>query len=509
VPGVECLLNSLRSLNLRHSKYSQLTVLYEILIIFAVIKFIIVGRKRRYPLIERLEIVDVAAEGKAIGKYNNMVVFVPWLAPGDIADVQVTKKRKKFMEGRAEQIHEYSALRQEPFCKHFSVCGGCKWQHLPYEKQLEFKQKQVIDNLTRIGKVSVENITPILASANEKHYRNKLEFTFSSTRWLTEDEVNNSDEINDRNALGFHVPGRFDRVLDIETCYLQDELSNQIRLSVREFVAKEGFSFYNQRANEGFLRNIIIRNSNRGEWMVIMVFGEERPNDIEAVLYFLKDTFPQITSLQYVVNQKVNDTIGDQKVHLFSGKDFIEEDMDGLVFKIGPKSFFQTNSDQALKLYEITRDFAMLKETDLVYDLYTGTGTIANFVAKQCRKVIGVEYVEPAIVDARINSKNNEISNTLFFAGDMKDVLNDEFIAEHGRPDVIITDPPRAGMHADVIQTILRAQPKRIVYVSCNPATQARDLELLSEAYSVAAVQPVDMFPHTHHVENVVRLERL
>lgn len=466
------------------------------------------GRKRKNPLLEKLEIIDVAAEGKAIGKHNEMVVFVPYLAPGDVADVQVTKKRKKFMEGKATKIHEYSKDRIEPICSHFTVCGGCKWQHLPYEQQLKLKQKQVVDNLTRIGKVELNNIGDILPSKKQTHYRNKLEFTFSASRWLTDDEVANSDETFDRNALGFHVPGRFDRVLDVKTCYLQDDLSNQIRIAVREFVTKEGFSFYHQRSNEGFLRNIILRNTNKGEWMVIVVFGEENMNDIESVMYFLKDNFPQITSLQYVVNLKVNDTIGDQDIKCFSGKEFIEEEMEGLTFKIGPKSFFQTNSEQALELYKVTRDFARLKETDLVYDLYTGTGTIANFVAKQCKKVIGVEYVEPAIVDAKINSENNKIDNTLFFAGDMKDILDDEFIAKHGRPDVIITDPPRAGMHTDVVNTILRAEPEAIVYVSCNPGTQARDLELLSVKYKVTAVQPVDMFPHTHHVENVVRLEK-
>jgi 23S rRNA (uracil1939-C5)-methyltransferase len=467
-----------------------------------------VGRKRKHPLIEKLEIIDIAAEGKAIGKYNNQVVFVPWLAPGDVADVQVVRKKKKFMEARVEKIHEHSSLRQHPFCKHFTICGGCKWQHLPYGHQLKFKQKQVVDNLTRIGKVELKNISKIKPSLKEKYYRNKLEFTFSATRWLTDDEVEKKEDITDRNALGFHVPGRFDRVLDIEKCYLQDDLSNQIRLAVREFAIKEEFSFYHQRANEGFLRNLIIRNSNLGQWMVIMVFGEERPNDIESFMYYIKDLFPQITSLQYVVNTKVNDTIGDLDIVLFDGREYILEEMEGLQFKIGAKSFFQTNSDQALELYKIARNFAQLNKTDLVYDLYTGTGTIANFVAKQCKQVIGVEYVEPAIVDARINAENNGNDNTLFFAGDMKDVLDDDFIALHGKPSVLITDPPRAGMHPDVVKTILRAEPDRIVYVSCNPATQARDLELLSEKYEVTAVQPVDMFPHTHHVENVVRLDK-
>jgi 23S rRNA (uracil1939-C5)-methyltransferase len=345
-----------------------------------------VGRKRKHPLIEKLEIIDIAAEGKAIGKYNNQVVFVPWLAPGDVADVQVVRKKKKFMEARVEKIHEHSSLRQHPFCKHFTICGGCKWQHLPYGHQLKFKQKQVVDNLTRIGKVELKNISKIKPSLKEKYYRNKLEFTFSATRWLTDDEVEKKEDITDRNALGFHVPGRFDRVLDIEKCYLQDDLSNQIRLAVREFAIKEEFSFYHQRANEGFLRNLIIRNSNLGQWMVIMVFGEERPNDIESFMYYIKDLFPQITSLQYVVNTKVNDTIGDLDIVLFDGREYILEEMEGLQFKIGAKSFFQTNSDQALELYKIARNFAQLNKTDLVYDLYTGTGTIANFVAKQCKQ---------------------------------------------------------------------------------------------------------------------------
>lgn len=466
-----------------------------------------VGKRKNNLLIENLEIIDVAAEGKAIGKHNNMVVFVPWMAPGDVVDVRVNVRRKKYMEGRVEQIKKLSDLRVTPFCSHFTVCGGCKWQHLPYDLQLKYKHKQVVDNLTRIGKVALDNISPILASAQEKYYRNKLEYTFSATRWLTNDEVGKDDEISDRNALGFHVPGRFDRVLDIEKCYLQDDLSNQIRLAIRKFATDEGFSFYHQRNNEGFLRNIILRNSNQGGWMVIMVFGEELPAEIEAVMCFLKDTFPQITSLHYVVNTKVNDTIGDLEIVCYSGQGFLIEEMEGLRFKIGPKSFFQTNSQQALELYKITRQFANLKETDLVYDLYTGTGTIANFLAHQCKKVVGIEYVEDAIVDARINSLENKIENTLFFAGDMKDILTGEFLAEHGKPDVMITDPPRAGMHPDVVKVILDAEPNRIVYVSCNPATQARDLELLSVKYKVTAVQPVDMFPHTHHVENVVRLE--
>jgi 23S rRNA (uracil1939-C5)-methyltransferase len=476
--------------------------------IFAALKNKIVGRRRKLPLIENLEIIDVAAEGKAIGKHNDMVVFVPWLIPGDIADVQITRKRKKFMEGQAIRVHKYSTDREEPFCEHFGACGGCKWQNLPYEKQLHFKQKQVVDNLTRIGKLKVEDVKPILASVKTKYYRNKLEYTFSASRWLTEDEVAKGDKIANRNALGFHVPGMFDRVIDLNHCYLQDEFSDKLRLAIRKYSEEEGFSYYHQRSNEGFLRNLIVRNTNIGERMVIVVFGNNDQDKIEAMMYFIKDNFSHITSLMYVVNEKLNDTIGDLDIRLYDGRDHIFEEMEGLKFKIGPKSFFQTNSDQALELYKITREFAGLKKEDVVYDLYTGTGTIANFVAKECKKVIGVEYVEDAIIDAKMNSELNGIDNTAFFAGDMKDVLNTEFIVEHGAPDVIITDPPRAGMHPDVVQTILNASPEKIVYVSCNPATQARDIELLSEKYLVTAIQPVDMFPHTHHVENVVRLER-
>lgn len=466
------------------------------------------GRRRKLPLIEKLEITDIAAEGKAIGKYNNMVVFVPWLVPGDIADVQVSRKKKKFMEAFPTHIHKYSAIREQPFCEHFTVCGGCKWQHLPYEKQLFYKQKQVADNLSRIGKVKVEDVSPILASGSTKYYRNKLEYTFSASRWLTEEEVGSETEITDRNALGFHVPGKFDRVIDVKHCYLQEEFSDKLRIALRKFTQEEGFSYYHQRGNTGFLRNLIVRNTSLGERMVIVVFGEGDPVGIEAVMDFIRSNFPHITSLMYVINEKVNDTIGDLAIKLYEGRDHIFEEMEGMRFKIGPKSFFQTNSEQALELYRITRELAKLEPGDVVYDLYTGTGTIANFVAKQCKKVIGVEYVEDAIVDARANSEINGIGNTRFFAGDMKDVLTEYFFTEHGRPDVIITDPPRAGMHPSVVETILFAAPQRIVYVSCNPATQARDLELLSGAYEVCSIQPVDMFPHTHHVENVVSLER-
>jgi 23S rRNA (uracil1939-C5)-methyltransferase len=465
-----------------------------------------VGR-RKLPLIEHLEITDVAAEGKSIGRYNDMVVFVPWLIPGDIADIQVIRKRKKFMEGYPVRIQKYSSLRVDPFCEHFTVCGGCKWQHLPYEKQLDYKQKQVVDNLSRIGKVNVDSISPIKASAKQKYYRNKLEYTFSALRWLTSKEIENEGDITERGALGFHIPGKFDKILDLNRCYLQDEFSDVLRLAVKKFAIDEGFTFFHHRNKTGFLRNLIVRNSTLGEWMVIVVFGEENQPDIDSMMYFLRDSFPEITSLMYIVNTKVNDTIGDQEVILFSGRDHIFEQMEDLTFKIGPKSFFQTNSEQALELYKVARDFAGLSGTEIVYDLYTGTGTIANFIAHQCKKVVGIEYVEEAIKDAEVNAQLNNLSNTSFFAGDMVNVLTDDFIQQNGKPEVIITDPPRAGMHADVVKTILNAGPNRIVYVSCNPATQARDIELLSEKYMVTAIQPVDMFPHTHHVENVVRMD--
>lgn len=465
-------------------------------------------KKRKLPFVEKLEITDFAAEGKSIGRYNDIVVFVPWLVPGDVADVQVTKKRKKYMEGTAVNIHKYSENRVVPFCTHFSICGGCKWQHLSYAKQLEYKQKQVSDSLQRIGKIEISGINQIISSKETQYYRNKLEYTFSSTRWLTKEEVESGTEVTDRNAVGFHIPGKFDRILDIQHCYLQNELSNRLRLSLREFTMKEGFSYYNQREKTGFLRNLIVRNSNLGEWMVMVIFGEESPDEINSVMYFIKDNFPEIDSLNYIISLKVNDTYGDLDVINYSGKDHILEKMEDLKFRIGPKSFFQTNSKQAYALYDIVRDLADLKKHEIVYDLYTGTGTIANFVARQCKKVVGVEYVEEAVHDARINAEINNIDNAFFFAGDTKDILTDSFVLEQGKPDVVITDPPRAGMYIDVIDTLLRILPQKIVYVSCNPATQARDIELLSGKYKVSVIQPVDMFPHTHHVENIVLLEK-
>lgn len=468
-------------------------------------------KKKELPLLEKVTITDVAAEGKAVAKVNELVIFVPYVVPGDVVDLQVKRKKNHYAEAVAVKFHEKSPLRTEPFCSHFGVCGGCKWQCLSYEEQLKYKQKQVFDNLTRIGKVELPEFRPILGSEKTRFYRNKLEFTFSNKRWLTEEEVKQDVKYDQMNAVGFHIPGAFDKVLAIDKCWLQDDISNQIRNAVRDYAYAHNFPFFDLRTQEGLLRNIMIRTSSTGELMVVLqckVTDGEGLRKMEEILQFMADSFPQITSLMYVINNKCNDTIGDLDVEVFKGNDHIFEEMEGLRFKVGPKSFYQTNSEQAYNLYKVAREFAGLTGNELVYDLYTGTGTIANFVARQARKVVGIEYVPEAIEDAKVNSALNGIDNTLFYAGDMKDILTNDFIAEHGRPDVIITDPPRAGMHNDVIDVILAAEPKRIVYVSCNPATQARDLQLLDGKYKVTAVQPVDMFPHTHHVENVVQLER-
>lgn len=468
-------------------------------------------KKKELPLLEKVTITDVAAEGKAVAKVNELVIFVPYVVPGDVVDLQVKRKKNHYAEAVAVKFHEKSPLRTEPFCSHFGVCGGCKWQCLSYEEQLKYKQKQVFDNLTRIGKVELPEFRPILGSEKTRFYRNKLEFTFSNKRWLTEEEVKQDVKYDQMNAVGFHIPGAFDKVLAIDKCWLQDDISNQIRNAVRDYAYAHNFPFFDLRTQEGLLRNIMIRTSSTGELMVVLqckVTDDEGRRKMEEILQFMADSFPQITSLMYVINNKCNDTIGDLDVEVFKGNDHIFEEMEGLRFKVGPKSFYQTNSEQAYNLYKVAREFAGLTGNELVYDLYTGTGTIANFVARQARKVVGIEYVPEAIEDAKVNSALNSIDNTLFYAGDMKDILTNDFIAEHGRPDVIITDPPRAGMHNDVIDVILAADPKRIVYVSCNPATQARDLQLLDGKYKVTAVQPVDMFPHTHHVENVVQLER-
>lgn len=464
-------------------------------------------KKSKYPQIEGLRITDIAAEGKSLGKYNDMVVFVPHTVPGDVVNIQVNNKRRRFMEGYVLDFVEYSPLRTEPFCKHYGECGGCKWQALPYPMQLEYKQKQVEDQLRRLGGIELPEISPIIGSARSEYYRNKLEFTFSNKRWVPRSEVAEGAAMGSGNALGFHIPGMFDKVLDVEWCHLQDEPSNAIRLAVKRFAEENGLEFYNLREHQGLLRNIIIRTSTTGEVMVTVVFAREDERN-GTLMDFLTKQFPQITSLNYIVNSKLNDSIGDLEARCYSGKPYMEERMEGLSFRINPKSFYQTNSEQAYNLYKVARDFAELTGEEVVYDLYTGTGTIANFVAAQAKRVVGIEYVPEAIEDAKQNSALNGIGNTLFFAGDMKDVLNEEFIARHGRPDVIILDPPRAGIHADVAATILAAAPTRMVYVSCNPATQARDLTIFDPAYRVTKVQPVDMFPHTHHVENVVQLVR-
>lgn len=458
-------------------------------------------------MLEGVTICDVAAEGNAIAKVDGMVVFVPFAAPGDVVDIRLRKKKKSYAEGTIQRMLQPGDLRIAPVCEHFTVCGGCRWQHLPYSFQLKCKQQQVIDALTRIAKVELPEISPILGSASTEYYRNKMEYTFSNRCWLTDSQLASGEEFPDRDAAGFHIPGAFDKVLDIHKCVLQDDFSNRLRLFIKDYGKEHGLPFYDLRAQHGLLRTLMVRMASTGQIMAVMVFGADEPAAIKGLLDAVSAEFPEITSLLYVINTKVNDTIGDQEVLLHSGREFIEEEMEGLRFRVGPKSFYQTNSLQAYELYKVARNFAGLSGGELVYDLYTGTGTIANFVSRSARKVIGIEYVPEAIEDAKINSQINGIDNTLFFAGDMKDVLTDEFIGVHGRPDVMIVDPPRAGMHGDVVAVILRAEPRRIVYVSCNPATQARDLALLDSKYKVTAVQPVDMFPHTAHVENVVRLE--
>ncbi|WP_288278763.1 23S rRNA (uracil(1939)-C(5))-methyltransferase RlmD [uncultured Prevotella sp.] len=472
--------------------------------------------KKPLPLLEGVTIEAVAAEGKCLFHWNDLVVFVPFCVPGDVCDIQIRRKKHSFAEGEVVRFVEYSKVRAVPFCKHFGVCGGCKWQNLPYEEQLKFKQQQVFDQLHRIGKVELPEFRTILGSVKTQEYRNKLDFGCANKRYLTKEEItalpkDESQSLKDVPAIGFHITGAFDKILPIEKCWLMDDLHNHIRNDIRDYAMEHGISFFDLRAQVGLLRDIIIRNSASGELMVIIQFHyDETGGEKEALdlLQHVADTFPQITSLLYLDNQKCNDTIGDQDIIVFKGTDHIFELMEDLKFKVGPKSFYQTNTEQAYHLYSVAREFAGLTGNEMVYDLYTGTGTIANFVAKKAKQVIGIEYVPEAIEDAKINSEINGIGNTLFYAGDMKDILTDDFIAEHGRPDVIITDPPRAGMHPDVVKTILRAAPDRIVYVSCNPATQARDLQDLDEQYKVVEVQPVDMFPHTPHVENVVLLKK-
>jgi len=466
------------------------------------------NRKKQLPLLESVTITDVASEGKAIAKVDGMAVFVPYAVPGDVVDIQLTRKKHNYAEGKVVRFVAYSPDRVEPFCEHFGVCGGCKWQMLPYNLQLRYKQKQVEDNLTHIGKVELPEISPILGAPKTTFYRNKLEFTFSNRRWLTEKEVENRELSINREALGFHIPQMFDKVLDIQRCWLQDDISNQIRNTIRRFCLQNDYEFFDLRNQKGLMRNLIIRTTSTGEVMLIVAFFNENKEKREKLLNFISDEFPQITSLLYVINEKANDTITDQKIVTWKGNDCIYEEMEGMKFKIGPKSFYQTNSEQAYNLYKIVREFARLSGDELVYDLYTGTGTIANFLARSAKKVIGVEYVPEAIEDAIENSRLNRIDNTFFFAGDIKDMLTPDFIVEHGVPDVVVVDPPRAGMHAHVVQAILFARPRHIVYVSCNPATQARDVNLLAGKYRVTRVQPVDMFPHTHHVENVILLEK-
>jgi 23S rRNA (uracil1939-C5)-methyltransferase len=467
-----------------------------------------VGKRTDQLVLGRVTITDIGAEGNAIARVDNLVVFVPMLIPGDVVDIRIVRKRKKYLEGIPVKFHEYSKDRINPRCLHFGICGGCKWQHLPYNQQLKFKEKQVKDNLIRIGKTDLPEIRPIIGSGDEYQYRNKLEYTFSNRRWITHEEVRSGIEIKNENALGFHIPGISDKVLNISQCHLQPEPTNLIRNAVHEYCRVNGLSYFDNKEQTGFMRNLIIRNSLSGNVMVIVVFYHDDADSRNGLLDFLHEKFSQIKSLMYVINSKRNDSIGDQTVNLYKGDDHLIETMNGLKFRIGPKSFYQTNTKQALVLYKVVKDFAGLTGKEVVYDLYTGTGTIANFIADSAQRVIGIEYVNEAVMDAGANSGINSITNTSFFAGDMRELLTSEFITSNGSPDVIITDPPRAGMHEDVVRAIISASPGRIVYVSCNPATQARDIQIMSERYLVSDVQPVDMFPQTHHVENVVLLKR-
>jgi 23S rRNA (uracil1939-C5)-methyltransferase len=461
---------------------------------------------KEQQILTALTVIDIAEEGKGIARADEMVVFIEKAIPGDIVNATVYRKKKKFAEAKILNLIEPSKDRVDPFCEHFGVCGGCKWQHMNYDAQLKYKQKSVLDALQRLAGLEVSHAEAILPSAEDKYYRNKLEYTFSNKRWLTAMDGTVNDE-SEMNALGFHVPLRFDKILEINHCYLQADPSNDLRNKISSFAKENAISFYDLRAHEGALRNLVIRTSSTGELMVIVIFAYPEEGQVELMMDYVKSTFPEITSLLYIINQKKNDTFSDQEVLLYSGREFIYEEMEGLKFRIGPKSFYQTNSLQAYELYKITRDFADLKGDELVYDLYTGTGTIANFIAKKAKKVVGVEYVPTAIEDAKVNSKINGIENTVFYAGDMKDVLNADFIKENGKPDVVITDPPRAGMHPDVVERLMEMEADKIVYVSCNAATQARDLIRLKEKYDLVRIKPVDMFPHTQHVENVVLLK--
>ena len=456
-----------------------------------------------------IKVLDAGAKGVSVAKApDGKVIFIPNVVPGDVVDVQTFKKRKAYYEGKAVHFHEFSEHRTEPICEYFGVCGGCKWQNMKYSQQLYYKQNEVKNHLQRIGKIELPDFEPILGSEKQFFYRNKMEFGFSNARWLTEKEIDSTEDLGNRNALGFHIPKMWDKILDIKKCHLQEDPSNAIRNEIRTFANENNLEFFNPKAHEGFLRTLMIRTASTGEIMVLIQFFREDKAKRELLLHFLANRFPEITSLQYVINGKPNDTIYDQKIELFKGREYILEEMEGLQFSINAKSFYQTNSAQAYELYKITREFAGLTGNEIVYDLYTGTGTIAQFVSKKSKKVIGVESVPEAIIDAKANAQRNAITNCEFFVGDMKVVFNENFIAQHGQPDVIITDPPRDGMHKDVVDQILKIAPEKIVYVSCNSATQARDLALMDEKYKVTRVRPVDMFPQTHHVENVVLLER-
>nr|WKN37671.1 23S rRNA (uracil(1939)-C(5))-methyltransferase RlmD [Tunicatimonas sp. TK19036] len=466
------------------------------------------ARRDKFPLLENIQIERMAAEGKCLTHAEGRAVFVPFTAPGDIVDIKVTKARKKHWEGKAVAFHHLSEQRTEPFCEHFGICGGCKWQHIPYEQQLAYKRQQVIDQFERIGKVALPEVDQILPSQATRYYRNKLEYAFSDQRWFTREEIATGEAL-DKRALGFHIPGSFEKILPINHCYLQPDPSNDIRLAVDQYAKEHQLPYYNMRQHTGILRTLLIRTANTGEVMVMVQFGRdaaEAPEVINELMQFLREKFPMITSLQYVINKKMNDTFYDLEMTLYAGRPYITEQMENLQFRVSAQSFYQTNSDQAYHLYKTTRDFAQLGGQETVYDLYSGTGTIANFIAAQAKQVVGIEYVEQAIEDAHVNSRINDIHNTSFFAGDMRELLKPEFLDQHGRPDVIITDPPRVGMHADVVNQLLGIEAPRIVYVSCNPATQARDIALLDEKYKVEKLQPVDMFPHTHHVENVALL---
>ena len=466
------------------------------------------SRRNKKQVFTNVEVIDAGAKGKTVGKApDGKVIFLPNAVPGDVVDVQTFKKRKSYYEGKATVFHSLSDKRTEPVCEHFGTCGGCKWQHMGYEHQLFYKQKEVVNNLTRLGHIELPEVTPIKGSNKQYFYRNKMEFSFSDSRWLTLEEIQSDEDLGDKNALGFHIPGMWDKILDVNNCHLQADPSNVIRNAVKDFAVKNEMEFFNTRNQTGLLRTLMIRTTSIGEIMILVQFFKEDKANRELLLDFLSEEFPEITSLQYVVNEKANDTIYDQDVICYKGRDHIFEDMEGLKFKINAKSFYQTNSEQAYELYKITRDFAGLTGDELVYDLYTGTGTIAQFVAKQAKKVVGVESVPDAIVAAKENAQLNNINNVEFYVGDMKNVFNDSFLQTHGQPDVIITDPPRDGMHKDVVQQLINIVAKKIVYVSCNSATQARDLAILNDMYKVTKVQPVDMFPQTHHVENVVLLE--